>query len=552
MKPTLQVRQSQQLKLTPQLRQGFHLLQISTVDLDQEIGEAVDSNPFLERTDDPWRDTVILSSDSSLHYRGSDAWTGDAGATGTDLPANGTGHHESAHPAATGPASPDGTDSQGSDYTEYPADDADDGPWTAEGSNGPRPDSDDDSPGDTFVPGLSLHEHLREQLRGTPCNDLQRQLVDILIEDIDQHGYLQSALSELHDELLAPHGIALDELDRALGILQGFDPAGVGARGPSECLRLQLRELAGEYPADSPLIALASQLVEDDCLHLLADREYDRLRKRLRCTEVQLSEAHTLIRTRLDPHPGNRFSADQPTYVRPDVTVRRRSNGSWQVSLNQAAVPTLRVNPDYARLFKNHQNARPTATETEAQWKRGDVAQPASTTASPHAGETASADDSLSRQLQEAHWMVRNVQQRFSTIQLVSQAIVDRQTGFLERGPVGMQPLVLREIAETTGFSESTISRATTQKYMATPHGVFELKHFFSSHVATESGGAVSSTAICELIRQFIDKEPPTQPLSDNQLTELLGQQGISIARRTVAKYRESIGKPPASQRKAR
>lgn len=552
MKPTLQVRQSQQLKLTPQLRQGFHLLQISTVDLDQEIEQAVDSNPFLERTDDPWRDTVILSSDSSLHHRGHDDWAGgDPGAPAGQHQPDGSGLGADRH-TPDGDEAADTADNPQADYIEYPADEGDEGPWAADGSSsGPRPDTDEDNPGDTFVPGESLHDHLRQQLRGTPCNDLQRQLVEILIEDTDSHGYLQSALSELHDEFLAPHGVPLDELTGALDILQGFDPAGVGARSAAECLQLQLRELSPEYPDNTPLIELASQLVSDDCLHLLAEREYERLRKRLRCTEAQLSEAHALIRTRLDPYPGNRFSADQPAYVRPDVIVRRRSNGSWQVSLNQAAVPSLRVNPDYARLFKNHQNARPTASETQAQWKRGDGVQPAPG-ASSHAAEAPPADDSLSRQLQEAQWMVRNVQQRFSTIQLVSQAIVDRQTGFLEQGPVGMQPLVLREIAETTGFSESTISRATTQKYMATPHGVFELKHFFSSHVATESGGAVSSTAICELIRQFIDKEPPTQPLSDNQLTELLGQQGISIARRTVAKYRESIGKPPASQRKVR
>lgn len=537
MKPTLQVRQTQQLRLTAQLRQSFHLLQLSSVDLDQEIEQAVDANPFLERLDDQWRDTVSLSSDSSLHYHATGDWPAEQPAPATD------GAHDTASPA-TGDEN----------FAEYPAaaPDTEDSLWGSEsGSSGPRPEGDDDAVGATFVPGESLHEHLREQLRGTRCDDRQRQLVDILIEEIDDHGYLGTPLPELHAELLAGDSVEADELEQALATLQGFDPTGVGARSLGECLWLQLQELAAGQPANARVIELASQITREELLPMVATREFDRLSKRLRCPENLLHDALALIRT-LDPHPGNRYSAEPPAYVRPDVIVRRREGG-WQAVLNSHAVPELRVNPEYARLFKNHQSAKTSSPSpaTQAQSEQADSPSGEQPAPSGPPG-TPPVDDSLGRQLQEAQWMVKNVQQRFETILRVSQAIVDRQHAFFEQGAVGMQPLVLREIGEAVGLAESTISRATTQKYMATPHGVFELKHFFGSHVATESGGAVSSTAIRELIRQFIEQEAPNQPLSDNQLTELLGQRGILVARRTVAKYRESLGKLPAAQRKIR
>lgn len=540
MKPALQVRQTQQLKLTAQLHQSFHLLQISTVDLDQEIEHAVDANPFLERLDDQWRDTVSLSPDSSLHYPA--AADGDWPAGQPVAPATAADDAETATLA---------TDAD-EGHTEYAAADTEDSPWGTESpSSGPRPEGDDDAVGDTFVPGESLHEHLREQLRGTLCPPRLRQLADILIEEIDERGYLVTPLAELHAELLAGDDVEPGELEQALAILQGFDPTGVGARDLAECLWLQLQELAGEHADDAAVIELASRITRDDLLPMVASNEFDKLCKRLRCPEARLSEALKLIR-RLDPRPGNRYSAEPPAYVRPDVIVRRRPHG-WQAVLNGHVVPELRVNPEYARLFKNHQSTKTSSPSPATQAQSIQADSPSGTAAPPPvASGTPPVDDSLGRQLQEAQWMVKNVQQRFETILRVSQAIVDRQQAFFERGALGMQPLVLREIADAVGLSESTISRATTQKYMATPHGVFELKHFFGSHVATESGGAISSTAIRELIRQFIDQEAPNQPLSDNQLTELLGQRGILVARRTVAKYRESLGKLPAAQRKIR
>lgn len=538
MKPSLQVRQTQQLKLTAQLHQSFHLLQISTVDLDQEIEQAVDANPFLERLDDQWQDTVSLAPDSSLRYRtGADDWPAP-----DQTPA-----------APNHPGQEIGRTATDEAYTEYAAaPDPEDSPWGSEtGSGGPPPEGDDDAVGATFIPGESLHEHLREQLRGTLCSARQRQLIEILIEEVDERGYLVTPLAELHTELLAGDDVEPGELEQALRTLQGFDPTGVGARDLAECLWLQLHELGNEHP-DDPVIALADRIVRDDLLPMVASHEFDKLCKLLRSPEALLSEALRLIR-RLDPRPGNRYSAEPPAYVRPDVIVRRRGLG-WQAVLNRHVVPDLRVNPEYARLFKNHQSTKTSSPSSSTEAQSGQVdGLPTSAAAAPSgAPEAPPVDDSLGKQLQEAQWMVKNVQQRFETILRVSQAIVDRQLAFFEQGAVGMQPLVLREIADAVGLAESTISRATTQKYMATPHGVFELKHFFGSHVATESGGTVSSTAIRELIRQFIDQEVPTQPLSDNQLTELLGQRGIIVARRTVAKYRESLGKLPAAQRKIR
>lgn len=544
MKPTLQVRQSQQLKLTPQLHQSFHLLQLSTVDLDHEIEQALDSNPFLERHDDQWRDTVSLQSDSSLRYN-----QGDTGSWDDSRSASGSSPDES-HEAS---ASPDAEAQNASEDYAASSSMEQDSPWGAEGGTGARAsDGDDDAPRDTFVPGESLHDHLRAQLRGTPCADVLRPLIEILIEEVDDRGYLSTSLESLHAELLAEDRIAFADLEKALSILQQFDPTGVGARSINECLYLQLQELATQPGTQNASLEIAVHIVNDDMLEMVARREFDKMRKLLRCSEALLHEAIALIRERLDPHPGYRFSAEQPTYIRPDVFVRRGATG-WKAVLNDKVVPDIRVNHDYARLFKNHQNTKAGAFSSthQAQWKQ-DNREEASTATPSDPLKTPPVDDSLGKQLQEAQWMVKNVQQRFETILRVAQAIVERQQAFFEQGKVGMQPLVLREIAEVVNLSESTISRATTQKYMETPHGVFELKYFFGSHVATESGGAMSSTAICELIRQLIEQEATHQPLSDNQLTELLGQRGILVARRTVAKYRESMQIPVASQRRKR
>ena len=359
------------------------------------------------------------------------------------------------------------------------------------------------------------------------------------------------------------------ELEAALQTLQGFDPPGVAARTPGECLRLQLLHLQQDRadashrtasahgapsgstvteatPEPTDLIALALQLVSDDCLPLLAKHEDALLCKRLSCSPAELRAARALIQS-LDPHPGNRFDAEPSRYIIPDIIVRRTAHG-WRAEPNPSARLSLRVHDEYEALLKNHRKAAPSPAQTGrsgAEWEQ-------QVTEDSHAESPSAPEHNLLHQLQEARTLARNVQQRGDTIVLVAQAIVDRQKAFFNHGPEALRPLVLRDIAEVVGRHESTISRATSQKYIRTPFGTFELKYFFGSQVATDSGGAASSTAVCALIQKLIEQEDTNQPLSDSQLTELLGQKGIQVARRTVAKYRESLKILPAAQRRSR
>jgi RNA polymerase sigma-54 factor len=291
-----------------------------------------------------------------------------------------------------------------------------------------------------------------------------------------------------------------------------MEPAGVGARAPGECLVLQLR--ADAALREHPACALAIEIA-DKHLQLLASRDYARLRSLTGAQEEALRAAQKLIQS-LNPRPGAAFARVETRYMIPDVIVRKVKS-VWRASLNPEAMPRLRINRLYADL----------------------------------AGSTRNGSNALASQLQEARWMIKNVQQRFDTILRVSQAIVDRQRHFFEHGEVAMRPMVLREIAETLGLHESTISRVTTQKFMATPRGTYELKYFFGSHVATDTGGAASSTAIRALIKQLVAAEDTRSPLSDARIAQVLGQQGIVVARRTIAKYRESLQIPPVSQRKS-
>ena len=315
--------------------------------------------------------------------------------------------------------------------------------------------------------------------------------------------------------------VETDDVQAALALLQSFDPPGVGARSPAECLRLQLDLMRrAADPAQHPAIDLARRIVSEH-LPLLAARDFIKLRKLLDTTDDDLRAAHQLIRG-LNPHPGVGFGGSSADYVVPDIFVRRKGT-RWVAQLNPDVMPRLRVNPAYAAAVKAERKAD-RSKEGQATW---------------------------STRLQEARWLIRNMQQRFDTILRVSQAIVDRQSNFFSHGAVAMRPLVLREIADTVGLHESTISRVTSNKYMATPFGVFELKYFFGSHVATETGGAASSTAIRALIKQLIGAEDPKNPLSDSRLAELLGEQGIVVARRTVAKYREALKIAPVAMRKS-
>jgi RNA polymerase sigma-54 factor len=305
-----------------------------------------------------------------------------------------------------------------------------------------------------------------------------------------------------------------EEISTALKLLQSFDPTGIAARTPAECLKIQLQARDDLHPQDVE-VQLAGRII-DQHLELLAQREFIKLKKLLNTTDDQLRAAQELIRS-LDPFPGARFAVSSDNYVVPDVAVRRIEK-KWVAILNQDVMPKLRINEMYANILKS---------------RRGHSA------------------TQLSTQLQEARWLIKNIQQRFDTILRVSQAIVDHQQGFFNHGQIAMQPLVLREIADELGLHESTVSRVTNQKFMLTPMGIFELKYFFGSHVSTDSGGSASSTAIRALIKQIVQAEDTQHPLSDSQIADLLGQQGIVVARRTVAKYRESLRIPPVSLRKS-
>jgi len=335
----------------------------------------------------------------------------------------------------------------------------------------------------------------------------------VLIDELDQDGYLASPLEEIETWFAPEEAPDLDELRAALALLQSFDPPGVGASGLADCLCLQLRTRAGE--ATAAVIELAQRLCRHH-LPLLATGNVVRLRDALQCDEPTLRAAHALI-LKLDPRPGRAWTVPAADYAVPDVIVRRTRQG-WRVNLNRSAMPRLRVNSLYAQLLGNQR-------------------------ASEHAG--------MQSQLQQAKWMIRNVEQRFDTILRVSQEIVNRQTAFFSEGPQAMRPLILKDIAVELGMHESTISRATTQKYMLTPFGTLELKFFFGSGVATDTGESASATAVQAVIRKMIEAENRAKPLSDNQIAKKLADSGIVIARRTVAKYRESLRIAPATLRKA-
>ncbi len=500
LKPSLQLRLSQHLALTPQLQQSIRLLQLSTLELNQELEQILAENPLLERLDDPMQSCLRIAPNGTIDSPGSQA---DAG-NGRDDEASGAAGTESDWQG--------GDEGGGADYGP----DDDRGDW----GDGPAYARGDDAEDDRTQPqlaatGRTLSDHLLAQLAATRCEPLDRAIVGLLIENLNQDGYLDADLDEIAAMLPAELEVEPETLTAALNLLQSFDPAGVGARDLSESLLLQLSARAQASPApDARTLELARALAADH-LELLAAKDFTRLKRLLHCDDEALRQAQALIQ-QLSPRPGAAFSIDEPAYVVPDVIVRRTRSG-WQAALNPDVLPRLRVNDMYARILRRSRSA---------------------------------GGNNLSAQLQEARWLIKNVQQRYDTILRVSQAIVERQKAFFSHGEVAMRPLVLREIAEELGLHESTISRVTTQKYMLTPNGTFELKYFFGSHVATDAGGAASSTAIRALLRQLVEAEDPKSPLSDGKLAEMLGEQGIVVARRTIAKYREASRIPPVSQRK--
>jgi len=514
MKQNLQLRLSQNLALTPQLQQSIRLLQLSTLELNQELETILQENPLLELVEG--EDDFASAADAPISNDGADTTNLDATqeleATSFDVGAA----TEVANPIeATVEPHDDEAVSNSEEFSAPEFDDEYDEFGSASNwdESGRQPNHDDDDSDFTRQESnnISLREHLVSQLKLVPLSERDQTLVSIMIDSINEDGYFDQCLHELQANLPEELEIELLELETILKLIQNLDPVGVGARDLQECLLLQLKAL----PADTPYLGQAMAILQDH-LAVLANKDFNKLRKLLNCDDQILKGAQQLIRQQ-NPKPGNAFSTlAHDHFIQHDVVVKK-VKGIWVATLNDGVIPKLRINQLYADILKRNR-------ESSGQY--------------------------LQSQMQEAKWMIKNIQQRFSTILRVSQAIVDRQRNFFEHGEIAMRPLVLREIAEELELHESTISRVTTHKYMLTPRGVYELKYFFGSSVATDVGGTCSATAIRALIKQMVAEENPKKPLSDNQITDTLANQGIVVARRTIAKYRESLNIPPANLRK--
>ncbi len=513
MKPSLSLRVSQHLALTPQLQQSIRLLQLSTLELAQEVEQMLGDNPFLEVAQDeaPREEFGIAQADAPASADEDASYSGAA----------------SAEPAsAEAPNEPEPSpDWEGDGTVEMAPDDGEwggDAPARTGSSSG---DGDEVDATELARSHESLTDHLHRQALSLRLSEVDCAALRFLIESLNDDGYLDEPLESLAQSLAGTEDPEqVDELVHrftvALGLLQSLEPAGVGARNLAECLALQLRAMDQDEEGDPAVIQAALAICRQP-LELLAKRDVRRLAQAAGSSEDVTRAAMALI-ARLEPRPGRRFADVDRNIIVPDVIVRKTGRGAQQrfsVQLNPDVMPRLRVHDIYAGALRG--------------------------------GRGSEGHQALQQRLQEARWFIKNIQQRFDTILRVSTAIVERQKNFFVHGELAMRPLVLRDIADELGLHESTISRVTTAKYMATPQGTFELKYFFGSGLGTETGGNASSTAVRALIKQFVAAENPHKPLSDSQIAEMLKEQGIECARRTVAKYREALKIAPANLRKA-
>ncbi|HEY0211696.1 RNA polymerase factor sigma-54 [Acerihabitans sp.] len=474
MKQGLQLRFSQQLAMTPQLQQAIRLLQLSTLELQQEIQTALESNPLLEQTDVHEEiDSHDLPDSESLDTR--EAM--EQKDMPEELPLDAT--WDEMYSAGT----PSGT---GTDYR------------------------DEELPiyqGETIQ---TLQDYLMWQVELTPFSDTDTAIATSIVDAVDETGYLTVPLEDIL-ECIGDDSVTMDEVEAVLKRVQRFDPVGVAARDLRDCLLIQLSQLSRDFPYINE-----ARLIVSDYLDLLASHDFRSLLRSTRLKEEVLKSAMALIQS-LDPRPGQSINTTESQYVIPDVLVRKVHN-RWTVELNTDSIPNLKINQQYAALGNTTRN------DSDGQFIRS--------------------------HLQEARWLIKSLESRNDTLLKVTRCIVEQQKAFFDQGEEYMRPMVLADIAQAVEMHESTISRVTTQKYLHSPRGIFELKYFFSSHVNTEGGGEASSTAIRALVRKLIAAENPAKPLSDSKLTTLLSDQGIMVARRTVAKYRESLSIPPSNQRK--
>lgn len=463
--------------MTPQLQQAIRLLQLSTLELQQEIQSALESNIMLELPDEEpsiaeREDTFSIEAKEQNNH------------TDEQLP-------EDLALDTSWDDIYDPTTSAGLPQT----------------SDAIHPD-----PGAINAATQSLQDLLLWQIELTNFSDKDYAIATTIIDAINEDGYLKIGTEDIHVHLSKQlDDLEHDEVTATLHQIQSFDPPGIGALNLQDCLLIQLRQL----PPQTPFLSEALELISEH-METLAIQDTVKLKRNLDMSDEMLSQTLALIK-RLNPKPGSVIQNTETNYITPDVYTRKTKNG-WRVSLNGHVFNTLRINPYYETLMK-----------------RGDK--------SPDG-------QAMKNHLQEARWFIKSLQNRNETLLRVSQEIVDRQSEFLAHGAIAMKPLILRDIAEAVELHESTISRVTTQKYLHTPNGIFELKHFFSSHVSTETGGKCSATAIRAIIKELINSENKKKPLSDNKITAILEDKGINVARRTIAKYRESMSIAPSNQRK--
>ncbi len=497
MKTSLQLKLGQQLAMTPQLQQAIRLLQLSTLELQQEIQEALDSNPLLDVNDSSDEDSNEAEGNSESAKSDSEAATTPE-STATDENTQEAESPDSADLIESANLSDDlAVDTTWEDI--YSAN---------TGNTGVA--LDDDMPVYQGETTQTLQDYLHWQLDLTPTSEVDNAIAVAIIDAIDDHGYLTISTEDILSSFGKSHfDVELDEVEAVLKRVQQFDPLGVASRSLQECLLLQLNVL----PPETPWLSEAKMVLEQH-IDQLGNRDYKLIIKETKLKEEQLREVLALIQ-QLDPRPGNSVASDDTEYVIPDVSVFK-DRGKWVVAINPDSTPRLKINQQYAALSKGN--------SPDSQY--------------------------IKTNLQEAKWLIKSLESRNETLLKVARCIVEHQQDFFEYGEESMKPMVLNNIALAVDMHESTISRVTTQKYMHTPRGIFELKYFFSSHVNTDNGGECSSTAIRALIKKLIAAENIAKPLSDSKIAALLAEQGIQVARRTIAKYRESLGIASSSQRK--
>ena len=502
MRPSLQLRIGQQLTMTPQLQQAIKLLQLSTLELQQEIQEVLESNPLLEVNENAPTDANENNSEQLEEAFSAETNTAEQTVSDGSEEASATIDEISTTEAL--------------EKSDIPEELNIDTTWEDSYSAGVSNTGAISSPSEDYTyqgeTSDSIQDHLLWQMELTPFSETDRTVAIAIIEAVDDAGYLTVSCDDIL-ESVGIEGLELDEVEAVLKRINVFDPIGVAARSIADCLSIQLNQ----FDENTPYLKESKHIISEH-IDLLGNRDYRQLMRKTKLKEDQLREVMRLIQT-LNPRPGDAVIKGDDQYVIPDVSVEKK-NGRWIVELNPDTAPKLSINQQYAAMTKTTKSS-----SDDGQFIRSN--------------------------LQEAKWFIKSLESRNDTLLKVSNCIVQRQQGFLEHGEEAMRPMVLNDIAEAVDMHESTISRVTTQKYMHTPRGIFELKYFFSSHVSTENGGECSSTAIRSLIKKLILAETPAKPLSDSKMADLLAEQGINVARRTIAKYRESLSIPPSNQRKS-